>query len=118
MHWYVYADPQWWAQWGEITSCSPDRTIAPGEIIDDDYFSITGAVVRVKVPLEDLMLAFDPEDEVLKWHAATRLLAFVHPTYPNTITVDTAPNRLVPNPSPPPPYTSDGGEGPAIFVPR
>ncbi|MFC1981561.1 hypothetical protein ACFLVN_04900 [Chloroflexota bacterium] len=118
----------WWAQWGEIVTCVP-REVQVGDSIED--FSITGAVVRVQVELDDLMLAVGSEEELLPWHAATRRLPFVWSLTPpeslwKTITVDIAPNRIVlvdPGdwPFTPPVVVGDPNplaEPPAIFEPR
>ena len=86
------------------------------------YFKITGAKVRVRVELDDLMLALGPEEEGLFWHAAVRRLPFVYEkdgtNYPHTIPVDSAPDRMVLNPAAPPPPWAIPGEPPATWVPR
>lgn len=115
----------WGAQWGVITGCDP-RTVDMLDPVDYPVdFSITGAEVRVRVELDELMLAVDPGEE-LPWHAVVRRLPFVYEkggiNYPYTVGVDHAPNVIVRNPDPGLPlirkYPHPLAEPPAIWVPR
>ncbi len=101
---------QWQAFWGEIKNCDP-RTVERGDDVD---FWIDGDTVRVRVQLDDLLLAVAPGVE-LPWHAAVRRMPFVHPEYTRTVPVDVAPDVIARNPSPPPLITHP--EPPAIWVP-
>jgi hypothetical protein len=89
---------EWRAYWYEITSCAP-RTIARGEPVP---FKIIWNGVMVRVLLDDLATAIDPNLGYLEWYAAVRRVPFIYSIFPNTVPVDFAPDVEAFNPSPPP----------------
>ena len=99
-----YQDREWSAFWVKITQCFP-REIE----IDTDTpvaFQFTDDIVKVRVPLADLLTATD-ETGTLMWHAAVRRVPFIYyrdqVQITHTVAVDYAPDIQAFNPTPPPP---------------
>ncbi len=108
---------EWRANWYVIKQCKP-RVIAPGDQITSFEFTADG--VKVRVALDDLMQALDPDGK-LTWQAGVRWVPFIYPNNCvepycwSTVAVDYAPDvvELVPAPE----YI-DYPEKPATWEPR
>lgn len=92
---------EWKAYWYVITSCDP-RTIA---VSDPVSFEFIEDGVKVRVALEELLTAADP-DEPLIWHAGVRRVPFVYqpdgyPPFPHTTAVDYLPDVIEFSANPP-----------------
>jgi hypothetical protein len=91
--WEGNGTPEWRAYWYEITSCVP-RTIVRGDPVP---FKFIWKGARVRVALDDLLTAINPDPGYLEWHAAVRRIPFIYhpqglPNFPNTAAVDYAPD--------------------------
>jgi hypothetical protein len=105
--WEGTGTPEWRAYWYEITECTPDRKIERGDPVP---FKIIWNGVMVRVLLDDLATAIDPDPGYLEWHAAVRRVPFIYPpgcmqtnACWNTAAVDYAPDVLEFLPCPPGP---------------
>ena len=80
----------WTANWFVILSCNP-RTVDLGDPVP---FQFTDDGVKVRVTLDDLKSAIDPDGQLI-WHAGVRRIPFIYTvegiTY-NTVAVDYAPD--------------------------
>ncbi len=107
---------EWRAYWYVITGCAP-RQIVRGDPVP---FEFTEDGVKVRVALEDLLTAIDPDPGYLEWHAAVRRVPFIYfvglVKITNTTAADYAPDVVEFNPTPPP-YVLNPEE-PAAWVPR
>ncbi len=107
---------EWRAYWYVITGCTP-RQIMRGDPVP---FEFTGDGVKVRVALDDLLTAIDPDPGYLEWHAAVRRVPFIYFVGPvqitNTVAADYAPDVVEFNPTPPP-YVLNP-QDPAAWMPR
>lgn len=85
---------EWAGGWSQIVSCNP-LTSTPGDAVK---FTISGNTISVRVPLDDLITR---SGESIEWFAGVRLIA-PSQTFPNTISLDLAPDVNAINPNPPP----------------
>ena len=85
------------ANWFVITNCNP-REINIGAPIG---FSFENARTTVKVQA-DICDLVGKAGESLTWHAGVRRVAFGNLDFPNSIAVDSAPDVVAFNPTPPP----------------
>lgn len=111
---------EWRASWYVITGCDP-REIEVGDPIQ---FKFIEDGVKVRVPLDELLTAADP-NEPLIWHAGVRRIPFIYqppgyPEFPHTAAVDYLPDviEFLDCGLPPTPPCSWEPEDPAIWVPR
>ena len=112
---------EWRAYWYEITQCEPDRQILRGDPVPFEFIEDG---VKVRVPLDELLTAADP-DKPLVWHTGVRRIPFIYhppgyPEFPHTTAVDYLPDviEFLDCGLPPTPPCAQSPEDPAPWEPR